>query len=93
MDSIPVLTCQAVRAVDQLAVSRFGMSGIVLMENAGHPVTRTMIIERVWDRNFDSFTNVVDVHVSRLRAKVDRGFDRELIRTIKGVGYVLTDED
>lgn len=65
----------------------------LLMENAGHPVTRTMIIESVWDRNFDSFTNVVDVHVSRLRAKIDRDFEKELIRTIKGVGYVLTDED
>jgi len=65
----------------------------LLMENAGHPVTRTMIIEQVWDRNFDSFTNVVDVHMSRLRAKIDRDFDRKLIRTIKGVGYVLTDED
>jgi len=65
----------------------------LLMENAGHPVTRTMIIEQVWDRNFDSFTNVVDVHMSRLRAKVDRDFKKKLIRTIKGVGYVLTDAD
>lgn len=65
----------------------------LLMENAGHPVTRTMIIESVWDRNFDSFTNVVDVHVSRLRAKINQGFDRDLIRTIKGVGYVLAGDD
>jgi len=65
----------------------------LLMENAGHPVTRTMIIEHVWDRNFDSFTNVVDVHVSRLRAKIDRDFGTQLIRTIKGVGYVLKDEE
>jgi len=65
----------------------------LLMENAGHPVTRTMIIEHVWDRNFDSFTNIVDVHVSRLRAKVDRAFDQKLIQTIKGVGYVLREED
>jgi DNA-binding response OmpR family regulator len=65
----------------------------LLMENAGHPVTRTMIIEHVWDRNFDSFTNIVDVHMSRLRAKIDRGFQKKLIRTIKGVGYVLTEED
>jgi len=64
----------------------------LLMENAGHPVTRTMIIEHVWDRNFDSFTNVVDVHVSRLRAKIDRDFDNRLIQTIKGVGYVLAEE-
>ena len=61
----------------------------LLMENAGHPVTRTMIIESVWDRNFDSFTNIVDVHVSRLRAKIDREFERPLIDTIKGVGYVI----
>ena len=65
----------------------------LLMENAGHPVTRTMIIEHVWDRNFDSFTNVVDVHVSRLRAKIDREFETKLLRTIKGVGYVLAGQD
>ncbi len=66
---------------------------LLLMENAGRPVTRTMIIEHVWDRNFESFTNIVDVHLSRLRAKIDRDFDTKLIRTIKGVGYVLTEKD
>jgi heavy metal response regulator len=63
----------------------------LLMENAGHPVTRTMIIEKIWNRDFDSFTNVVDVHVSRLRGKVDREFAQKLIRTIKGVGYALAE--
>ncbi len=75
----------------ELTVTEYSLL-YLLMENAGHPVTRTMIIEHVWDRNFDSFTNVVDVHVSRLRGKIDREFDKKLIHTIKGVGYVLAAE-
>ena len=56
---------------------------------AGEVLSRTLIAEQVWDMNFDSGTNVVDVHVGRLRAKVDDPFDRKLIRTVRGVGYVL----
>jgi two-component system copper resistance phosphate regulon response regulator CusR len=56
---------------------------------AGEVLSRTMIAEQVWDMNFDSDTNVVDVHVGRLRAKIDDPFEHKLIRTVRGVGYVL----
>ncbi len=56
---------------------------------AGEVLSRTLIAEQVWDMNFDSDTNVVDVHVGRLRVKVDDPFERKLIRTVRGVGYVL----
>jgi two-component system OmpR family response regulator len=62
-----------------------------MMRHAGQVVTRTMLLENVWDYHFDPQTNVIDVHVSRLRAKVDKGFDRSLIHTIRGVGYTLRD--
>jgi two-component system copper resistance phosphate regulon response regulator CusR len=52
-------------------------------------LSRTLIAEQVWDMNFDSSSNVVDVHVRRLRAKVDDPFERKLIQTVRGVGYVL----
>ena len=61
-----------------------------LMRNAGQIVTRTMLLENVWEFNFDPRTSVVETHISRLRAKVDRGFDRELIRTVRGSGYCLS---
>jgi two-component system OmpR family response regulator len=60
-----------------------------LLRNAGRVVSKTMILERVWDYNFDPKTNVIDVLVSRLRSKVDRDFDRKLIHTMRGFGYVL----
>ena len=60
-----------------------------LMLHAGEVVSRTMILEHVWDFDFDGMTNVVDVHINRLRNKVDRGFDLPLIHTLRGVGYVL----
>jgi len=60
-----------------------------LMRNVGKVVTRTMIAEHVWDMNFDSFTNVIDVYINRLRHKIDRGFNRPLIHTVRGRGYVL----
>jgi two-component system copper resistance phosphate regulon response regulator CusR len=63
-----------------------------LLRNARRTVTRTMIIEHVWDIHFDSVSNVVDVHINTLRNKIDRGFSPTLIHTIRGVGYVLTDE-
>ncbi len=58
-----------------------------LMKNAGQVVTRTMLLEHVWDYHFDPQTNVIDVHVSRLRSKIDKGFERPLIHTIRGAGY------
>ena len=62
-----------------------------LMRNAGRVVTRTMLLEAVWDFHFDPQTTVVETHISRLRAKIDRGFDHELIRTIRGAGYSLSE--
>ena len=64
-----------------------------LMRNAGKAVTRTMLLENVWDFHFDPKTNIVETHVSRLRSKVDRGFTAELIETIRGVGYRLRAPD
>ena len=64
-----------------------------LMRHRGQVVTRTMLLENVWDYHFDPQTNVVDVHVSRLRAKVDRPFSEPLIETVRGVGYRLRDPD
>ena len=60
-----------------------------LMRHAGHVVTRTMLLDSVWGYHFDPQTNVIDVHISRLRAKIDRGFDRPLLYTIRGSGYML----
>ncbi len=60
-----------------------------LMRHAGHIVTRTMLLEKVWDHHFDPQTNVIDVHVSRLRQKIDRSFDRPLLHTVRGSGYTL----
>jgi len=60
-----------------------------LMRHAGQVVTRTMLLEQVWDYNFDPQTNVIDVHVSRLRAKIDKGFDSHLIQTVRGAGYMI----
>jgi DNA-binding response OmpR family regulator len=63
-----------------------------LLRNARRTVTRTMIIEHVWDIHFDSVSNVVDVHINTLRNKIDREFPTQLIHTVRGVGYTLTDE-
>jgi DNA-binding response OmpR family regulator len=60
-----------------------------LMRHAGHVVSKTMILSHVWEYNFDPQTNVVDVLVSRLREKIDRPFERKLLHTVRGVGYVL----
>ena len=60
-----------------------------LMRNSGRPVTKSLIIEHVWDIHFDSVSNVVEVHINSLRNKIDRGFDEPLIQTVRGVGYML----
>jgi two-component system, OmpR family, response regulator len=64
-----------------------------LMRNAGHVVTRTMLLEHVWDYHFDPQTNVIDVHISRLRQKIDKGFAKPLLHTIRGAGYCLRAPD
>jgi two-component system, OmpR family, response regulator len=60
-----------------------------LVRNAGHIVTRTMLLENVWDYHFDPQTNVIDVHVSRLRSKIDKDFDEPLLQTVRGAGYMI----
>jgi two-component system, OmpR family, response regulator len=64
-----------------------------LMRHAGQVVTRTMLLEHVWDYHFDPQTNVIDVHISRLRAKIDKEFPRPLLHTVRGAGYVVRDGD
>ena len=64
-----------------------------LMRHAGHIVTRTMLLEQVWDHHFDPQTNVIDVHVSRLRQKIDRDFSPALLLTVRGAGYSLKAPD
>jgi len=64
-----------------------------LMRHADRVVTRTMLLEGVWDFHFDPKTNIVETHMSRLRAKIDRGHDRELIHTVRGAGYSLREPD
>ena len=62
-----------------------------LMRNAGQVVTRTMLLENVWDYHFDPQTNVIDVHISRLRAKIDKSFAHPLLHTVRGAGYMIRD--
>jgi len=64
-----------------------------LMRNAGQVLSRTMITEKIWGYSFDSYSNVIDVHIAQLRKKIDRDFSPKLLRTVKGVGYVLEDRD
>ncbi len=62
------------------------------MRNANQTLTRTMIAEHVWDYTFDSFTNIIDVYVNYLRKKIDKDFDKKLIHTVRGAGYVLKED-
>jgi two-component system OmpR family response regulator len=59
------------------------------MRHSGQVVTRTMLLEKVWDYHFDPQTNVIDVHISRLRGKIDKDFDAQLLHTVRGAGYRL----
>ena len=60
-----------------------------LMRHEGQVVTRTMLLEQVWDLHFNPQTNVVDTHISRLRSKIDKDFDKPLLHTLRGIGYKL----
>ena len=62
-----------------------------LMKHAGQVVTRTMLLENVWDYHFDPQTNVIDVHISRLRSKIDKGFETAMLHTVRGAGYMIRD--
>jgi two-component system OmpR family response regulator len=64
-----------------------------LVRHQGQVVTRTMLLEAVWDYYFDPQTNVIDVQVSRLRSKIDKGFSKQLLRTVRGIGYMISSDD
>ena len=64
---------------------------LYLVQHADQVVTRTMLLETVWDYHFDPQTNVIDVHISRLRSKIDRDFDSPLLHTVRGAGYVISE--
>ena len=87
MDLLARKVTRANRAID-LQPQEFRLLEY-LLRNAGRIVTRTMLLENVWEFHFDPKTTVVETHISRLRGKVDRGFDSELIQTVRNVGYIL----
>jgi two-component system OmpR family response regulator len=87
MDLLTRTVTRAGRAIDLLP-REFRLLEY-LMRHAGHIVTRTMLLEKVWDHHFDPQTNVIDVHVSRLRQKLDKGFAAPLLHTVRGAGYTL----
>jgi two-component system OmpR family response regulator len=85
-----LLTRKVARGGRKIELQRLEFSLLeYLMRNAGRVVSKTMIMEHVWDYNFDPQTNVVESRICRLRDKIDRGFDRKLIQTVRGVGYAL----
>jgi two-component system OmpR family response regulator len=88
--SVNLLTREVTRGGKKVELQPLEFSLLeYLMRNKGRIVSKTMIMEHVWDYNFDPQTNVVEVRISRLRDKIDRGFDKKLIHTVRGVGYVL----
>ncbi len=91
MDLVTRIVKRAGRTID-LQPKEFALLEY-LMRHAGHIVTRTMLLEKVWDYSFDPQTNVIDVHISRLRQKIDKGFDKPLLCTIRGAGYSISDAE
>jgi two-component system, OmpR family, response regulator len=88
--SINLLTREVTRGKSRIDLQPLEFSLLeYLVRNTGRIVSKTMIMEHVWDYNFDPQTNVVEARICRLRDKIDRGFDRKLIQTVRGVGYVL----
>ncbi len=88
--SLNLLTREVTRGARKIELQPIEFSLLeYLMRSAGRVVSKTMIMEHVWNYNFDPQTNVVEVRISRLRDKIDRDFDRKLIHTVRGVGYVL----
>jgi two-component system OmpR family response regulator len=88
--TMDLLTREVKRGGRKIELQRLEFSLLeYLLRNAGRVVSKTMIMEHVWDYNFDPQTNVVESRVCRLRDKIDRGFDRKLIQTVRGVGYAL----
>lgn len=88
--SIDLLSRKVTRGITRIDLQprEFGLLEY-LMRHAGHVVSKTMLIENVWDYNFDPYTNVVEARICRLREKIDKGFDTALVHTVRGVGYVL----
>ena len=91
MDLLARVVKRAGRAID-LQPREFRLLEY-LMRHQGQVVTRTMLLENVWDYHFDPQTNVIDVHVSRLRRKIDRAFEQSLLHTIRGAGYMLREPE
>lgn len=90
--SIDLLTREVTRAGNQISLQPREFSLLeYLARNAGRVISKTMIMEHVWDYNFDPQTNIVESRICRLRDKVDKGFDKSLIHTVRGMGYVLKD--
>ena len=89
MDTLRRVVRRAGKAID-LKPKEYALLEF-LVRNTDRPVTKSLIIEHVWNIHFDSVSNVVEVHINSLRNKIDRGFARPLIHTIRGVGYILTD--
>jgi two-component system copper resistance phosphate regulon response regulator CusR len=87
VDLVRIRACRAGRRLD-LTPKEFALLSL-LARRTGDVLSRTLIAEQVWDMNFDSDTNVVDVHIRHLRSKLDDPFERKLIHTVRGVGYVL----
>jgi two-component system, OmpR family, response regulator len=88
--SLNLLTREAKRGERTIELQPLEFSLLeYLMRNAGRVVSKTMIMEHVWDYNFDPQTNIVEARISRLREKINRGFEKKLIQTVRGVGYVL----
>ena len=92
--SINLLTREVTRGGRNMELQPLEFSLLeYLMRNKGRIVSKTMIMEHVWDYNFDPQTNVVEARICRLRDKINRGFDKKLIHTVRGVGYVLKETD
>ncbi len=92
--TVDVITRSVTRAGRRIDLSPNEYALLEYMSrNVGQVLSRTMILEHVWDMNQDPLTNVVDVHINRLRKKIDQGFDAPLIHTIRGVGYVLREPE
>ena len=87
MDLIARTVCRSGKDID-LQPREFQLLEF-MMRHAGQSVTRTMLLEKVWHYHFDPQTNVIDVHISRLRSKIDKGFDRAMLQTVRGAGYRL----
>jgi two-component system OmpR family response regulator len=88
--SLDLLTREVMRGERKIDLQRLEFSLLeYLMRNAGRVVSKTMIMEHVWDYSFDPQTNVVEARICRLRDKIERGFEKKLIHTVRGVGYVL----